>query len=676
MTAKDKLIEVAVAPLEGKDAELSVQVRSYLETELQLDETRKTGPIISRLRRRSGHGWTRWAIVLIWLMSLVGALWVLGKSVRPLRELGAISNIGTAIGPALEPRPEGREDLTPSESLLLFGGPEQLWRSEPDNPAYFVEFAASKFQRSRALPDDFLETAGKIDPDNGWYELLAAAALSRDAVEKKRAGMRRAGTTYEIKDRAAHRQALALVHEAAGKPRIEDHALELLQTRVSLLPEVVDYADYIRNLAFTAGQDVPSAGLIHIFRLGLAAEAERVGVENDLEGYRRLQADVANLVNRLVQKDGGLIDMLIVRAAIKSLADEMGKSATALGLPEEALRYGELMDRLDAKVIRSPERAAQLGELEELVTSKGGIMASLSMPMVARQSREVVGFSEADLRPVRRAEYAVVGQAMAGAGWLMLIMAVAGVAVFVAYGSRLSRWIAARMIRGLGIADWGWIVAIGSLLPLGWYLAIGQASPLAAHHWSFGRTHFVQFAGQMTGVCLMILVAPVVVARWRVTRSLGFLIRSGKLRWFGWMMVGLAALLIPASSLALTPTRPRLLLIIVLAGLPQLWLLWVVIAGLFGRAGRSVSRRLVARATLPAYTLSGVLLVAAMFAFRQQERSWMARAQFAAPSTDAPGLEPYEFRVARQLRRELQEVAGRLPGGEFVHSAPDAASER
>ena len=87
---------------------------------------------------------------------------------------------------------------------------EALWRSEPDNPAYFADYAGAFVGENEKLPPDFLKTARRIDPDNAWFTYLAAGVESKDSVKgKSRKSKRVKGRmvyespkSWEIRDQA------------------------------------------------------------------------------------------------------------------------------------------------------------------------------------------------------------------------------------------------------------------------------------------------------------------------------------------------------------------------------------------------------------------------------------------------------------------------------------------
>ncbi|RYD31250.1 MAG: hypothetical protein EOP85_22950, partial [Verrucomicrobiaceae bacterium] len=85
--------------------------------------------------------------------------------------------------------------LTPSQRLLVFGDRSKtsitektkaLWDSDPKNASFYAEYAEAHLQEKGKLPEGFLETAKRLDPDNAWFTHVAAAVRAKDAVKPRK----------------------------------------------------------------------------------------------------------------------------------------------------------------------------------------------------------------------------------------------------------------------------------------------------------------------------------------------------------------------------------------------------------------------------------------------------------------------------------------------------------
>ncbi len=198
-------------------------------------------------------------------------------------------------------------NLTPAQKLLVFGDlskpdfvgrKEGLWRSEPENPAYYIEYAVAFASETKHLPPDFLETARRIDPENAWFTYFAAAVEAQDCVVKKsRKGTRVGGKmkyseplSWEIKDQARLDRSLTILREARHQTKYETYQGNLLQQRMALLP----HGDFVESMSSFAclGEISRSPGM-HLRHLvnAMAAKAWTAGEEKDATALREIVTD-------------------------------------------------------------------------------------------------------------------------------------------------------------------------------------------------------------------------------------------------------------------------------------------------------------------------------------------------------------------------------------------------
>ena len=65
---------------------------------------------------------------------------------------------------------------------------------------------------------------------------------------------------------------------------------------------------------------------------------------------------------------------------------------------------------------------------------------------------------------------------------------------------------------------------------------------------------------------------------------------------------------------------------------------------------------MVARVVLPMYLLGGIAMAFLSSLLLHSSQSWFEKDQFSKLTADAPAAMPYEYRVAKQLRKEIGEM--------------------
>ncbi len=194
---KGRPLETAVRPFAG-DPEIQLAASQLLGEQVRPDgrgaeeAIARWNEVDARTRR------PRWKIGLFSLWVIISAVvWTDGVRAVVNRQRFFGSEITDIFYSGRGSSPEKvTRNLTDRQQLLLYGDspegrkPEQakaLWDSDPTNPAYFAEYV-NVFLSTNAdtLPPDFLETAGRIDPENAWFTYVAAGVKAKDAVKKKK----------------------------------------------------------------------------------------------------------------------------------------------------------------------------------------------------------------------------------------------------------------------------------------------------------------------------------------------------------------------------------------------------------------------------------------------------------------------------------------------------------
>ena len=254
---RPNLIEAATRPL-ADNAELKHAAADFLENRITKDGDLADAMVARWEQVDARKGKSIWRIGM-WVAVAVVSAAVAVKDFDEIRRIAkrgkylALGSIYAPPSPDCEQRIANK--LSESDKRLLFGDltqtsgsarKEALWRSEPENPAYFAEYSSAFISANNdKLPPDFLETARRIDPTNAWFTYTAAAQEAREAVKGKRPkGKKVAGKmvyespwTWEILDQARLDRAVELVREARSQPKYTDYSAAMLRKRLPLLPQ-------------------------------------------------------------------------------------------------------------------------------------------------------------------------------------------------------------------------------------------------------------------------------------------------------------------------------------------------------------------------------------------------------------------------------------------------------
>lgn len=659
MNPRDRFLDAATEPL-ADNAELQLAARHQLDASISPEaESTELEAGAERLGRGGSDRW-RWIwAVVVGLLSLPMLL----GPVRKLAEIWAmtqswISPIGSM---SVEPKHSFRETLSDKERLLLFGETSSsfseadqwrpLWESEPENPVFFFEYVIAYERDHDALPPDFLETADRLDPGNGWA-LLKLALEDADAVVERdnmgwRARERGDPVTWTVKDEAELAKRIALLKEAASAGKIESYQGELRRKRMDVLPEAQDFTSHLQTMAYAAGMSLDMA-LQKLANL-IGAEARRCEREKDRQGFVELAEAWEVLVRTSAEDSNSLVEALIAGVTIRSTLPAMADAAATVEV--DAALWAERDKSFTERQELLKERSSD--DIDELFSRHGSIMSSLSLPMIARQAVDYPVVTRDDLRPMTRVDQAFIARAMAVGGWVILGL-FCGVSWLTAkLQNPLLKRMGTSLSRLLGPSDLLWIALGGVIGPLLVYLGLRYGTPLSRLDWGPSRTRYAVPAAHFVGLLLMLAVWPVAIARWRASK-IGLLWKSPG--WWTWSAVATPLAGMFCFSFAVPPSGHS----IFLGGLGMVcgaWsLVWLLAQGwmaVFSRIECRLPRRALPFTTRSAWLAGMLAMVALVFHFHAEERRWFARDELMQIT---PGFTAYENAVTEQVKRELLEL--------------------
>lgn len=671
--ATDRFIELATQPLAG-NAELHLAAAGELRR--QLAENTAPPEAIAQaadsLARADRHPRRHWWRMALFLTTLLVSLPVLVHTHLQLRKLAGVRNF-ISPGSSSPSILDQTKALTPQQKLILHGDtnakdePDRwkaLWKSDPENPAYLLEYATAHHREHKSLSPEILAAAARLDPENAWYPVIQAAGMAKRAVNKRTPNYyeRKRGEkpTYTVTDEEAFAKSLELLHQATTKPRLSSAQTELLKERIKLLPPRKDFASQMPRLVYLSALNYGTLDLRYLAD-AFSIQAGRFAEANDKAGFQQLVDDWKWLASSTAKDGGLLIDVLVAKAVFTIPLGPFQEAAQSLGLEEEAGKFGALKLHEDTRRERHREQRND-SEQTFLIETKSSVMAGLTLPSISHQLNSPPPITDSDLRPSRYADHALFGRLHALASWLVF-----GIFAGITGGIGLSRCgavnrsLSARLQPLFRRGDWAWVIVGGIIAPLLWGAIIYYATPLSAREWGMKISGFLLPGLQLTAITILMLVASTVIASRRLQKCAGFLWQKPR-----FPMLGNAAVIVTALAIPMIGTLMWLrgglgfLLFKIGAVLSigaLLWLLVGITCQLLDKPKpASLRRATLGRILMPVWISGMVLMIATAPLHFAEERYWIQQDRLLEITPDAPASSRYEWDVTQQLRKELLEM--------------------
>jgi hypothetical protein len=579
---------------------------------------------------------------------------------------------------------------------------ESLWRERfADDPDIYYHFVRRRLRETSKLPEDFLETAGRLDPDNAYAPILAAAKLSRKAVKRSPAPpgdaskplMQQSLRTCTVKDEKVFRRAMELFAEGAGKTRFDDGRTGFFVRCTENWPPPGDDAVFlIRQLRYGwcflhlsySGDIVAYTGLNDLV-IARSAELKAAG---DKEGLAKFARQWSEVVAKVASSKPFMVNSVIWRYFIANTGRHLLADCRDLGLGEEVAGL-EPMVVAACEMMDEARKAPDHPKTEVLLRT--GILGFEEIPMCLGVTGNQMPVDSADLTADRISSYTWF-ESIAAHGGVIVFMFGAGFCLLGWFrGGGLGRTLGKRLADSLTPRDWAWILGVGILAPLVWH---GLVTRIPAFHareiffhipvekeYLFSTKPLIvnvleehsplNIIGilQCLSTLLFIATATVRTANWRVAKA-GRVFGFGRKRiasWFAWTAPIAAALALPACGIPAmvfaaggAPEPRQLLAAAVLIGYAVLWLLVVGGRAVFGLPRRGLERATTARVLVAAFLVAAIAVgVAGRLAAVEHRRS-VAINPFGVPSPRYDGSTKYDHRVVQWIRERLLGASGAL----------------
>ena len=696
MAASEDFLDLATGPL-ADNPELQLHARYFLQQHLVPDTPDEVWEsAATTLERRDSKWFSQYWRRVLWVAVCMIALTCIGFAIPELLKAKSLLNDDREVGFYLNgmgPTPNElpslkalRKGLSPDQKLILLGNPDAGKYSDqlkplcdrfPDSPTYYADYAAAYMHDHGAtLPPDFIKTAARIDPDNGWFPALAAASTSRNVAKAKRRSITGKSAhdprEWDVMDLARLDDSIKLFHEATRLPCFESYRNDRIKEQLALLAPAQDVPDYFRNRMFACSRP-DYAGWLYYLPDAIAAKAWLLANEGNREQFQSLLADWKLHVLHFAHSASTGEDYSYTQMLVTRTAPTLRESAERLGLDTDVAVLTETMHQFDIPhgLRIEPSDSTQATAQDEMIEDHGG--GILDTPgNIANPS---------ELTPGR-----MIDQTVGMRVFAFLIAALAGLmsGVCALYRFRNDiriRRLSLRLTALLTVADWLWMAA-SVTLPLLYHQAIYQLTPLGGRDWSYQHESGAAHLGEAILWASLTLMAPIITARWRLRKRLPGLKLMLPKSAAGTVMLALLASAIPLAGLlfVLPPGSkyfpnlkrfvpdemvftPRADWIVLAGCFLLIALMWWILHGitaLLGSQSLALGRQLVARLLVPTYLFSLIPLFLLLPIYQAQEHDWIQRVDQKGLMFEAAGFNRYGSESIRQPKAELLEMLAPL----------------
>lgn len=666
------LIEAVTKPL-ANNAEQRLAANALLGESFVADDS-TVEETLARLEQADGKRFPRLWRVCLHVCAAVAFLLLAIPAVK-LRQAWLASGLsGSMGGEALSLLPE---NLTPSQRLLV-GDPalptlrqkELLHLSDPNRADFYTEYAGVYASDFKKLPDGYLETTARIDPDNAFHLYNAAARDGGDSFERVKPAKPRPEryfggkrirelpdeAVWTIKDEAKFNEALELIAKAATLPRYDTYETSLMEARLPLFPQD-RIIPRIRAIAFAAGQTTQVISLRKVVDL-IAAKAYFLSLAGDKEGFLELHADSEELLAQLAHSpESSLVGELVFAVCASGTANAFHFGAERLGLPELA---GEMQRRRQAFIDDANMREQREDTMSDHIETQASSLAALTAPMIGRQVADPPPIDPETFTPGRLSEYDLFSSVLLALGVVKLALAALAVFILRALLPLPVKVISKRFDLLLRPVDWAW-VAGAVIVPIAFTLLITRYTPLGGRNFSIHHNEMLFPAAHHLLVILLLLTIPPLVIRWRLGKCLDAFGMAGAFRPFLLIppVIGFIALLFAHPVIQRFSHWQDELIMVPLAMIAGAWGISILIGFLsihFGKREPRIARAAALSALPAALSFSIILLAALVPIYRESAERWIARDELTRAVVG--GLSPFEAEVTRRKRSETNAILG------------------
>jgi hypothetical protein len=586
------------------------------------------------------------------------------------------------------------ESMPPEDRLRCTGDYSKKDRMErwkavhdryPQDPAHYYAYALTYRSTNSSWPEDLVKRGEELDPDNGWFRLLAGVEMAKSSLgvrpapritKEQRLAARAEGRTVlrpapnenkrvEILDPALLGRAYNMIDQALQMPRLDDYSRTLNRIRFEASPEPTSFAlhSFAHVLAFTQPEDHSSAWLpLRDLAKALSLSAESAGRKRDAAALGLIQHRVQLIGSRLTTEGSSLVSQLVIRVLMRIPIEALAEAWAAMDDPSEAGRLIAIAGTIHHK---SPPSGSK--PPDALSEHRGSSFVAQMEGFSRHESSAPV--TEPRLRGGRLAEYAMYERFMAHAVAFAFCMVLASLLIRSAFEKKRLGLLPERFAGLLTFSDRIRILLLGVVLPFTLYLVSTRARWIDPREFALSETRFFLWLAQSLGLVLAVILITLDTAGRCLNRRSPML----ALRWrpldYTWTFGWTALLFIPVASV-MARFDPRGELrefmfwssVAFMVGTPFLYLCSLAVFTLAGSPSRKLHRAILLRTLAMPLALASLLVAVSIPRLRAEERFWVARIDFEALHPDYNIFSPkpeieYAAGMAGEVRRAAAEMA-------------------
>lgn len=660
-----RLIEAAVRPL-ASDAEVMQSGKGFVATLTTIP----AGGAEAALKRWDAvdakAGKTVWRLLFYLLVTVVLVL-SLTSDVSEFTRYHRILRSGSYEYGGYAAQDHFNRTYSAAEKRLLLIGEvnkpiseraKALWDSDPNNAAYFANYAVSYLSETNKLPAGFMETARRLDPENSFFLYLGATNEVR-RIDKSPSPWRGENVHWGPYDHV-----LAILNDASKLHRFDNYLVQLRRERIPLLPQSTIF-EYMDSANFLARSYSPRIDFAHL-KNAMPFSSSWIPSSGSNAGFSRLNRDTDALFRAMTHSQWDPNEYsTFTRYGLNEVLEYLSVGARRLGLNAEAAELGSKIDQLKQWEI---DRRASLYEIDGRPwRAKIGILKSGVIQI--NQAVHPPALTDNDVKPGRMFDHGMIAQISSYAVAAILGLMSIVVALFRFRSPPLVRRLSARMEVLLQPVDWLWLLAAG-LPPLPYLMLVAHLTNLGGYGSRFTETPIdlpynwqanlpmAQFAGML----LMMLILPILLARWRLgIRAAAFGFANTRL-WLGSLAMLSATAFIPVVGRAvMDESKAGLVAAWALLEFPVAWLCGVACRAMISGTAWLLHHTTASRVLVPVYIAGLLFLLLAMPFFKWSRQYWFERDSLSRLDPAYPAFSKFEYELSLSTRKELCEALGYAP---------------
>ncbi|MHB9140210.1 MAG: hypothetical protein ACYC4Q_12470, partial [Victivallaceae bacterium] len=419
---------------------------------------------------------------------------------------------------------------TPEQKLILYGDTTKkntadqqkaIWDKFPDNKIYAANYILaykgwSYDGRNRDLILSEINRAVRVDPDNAFYNYLAAGIILKDACNEVAVppANSKANQQYqyriEIKDRALLEKAMREYLAGINKPYCRSYTSELLKQRLQILGEDSSLTGQLERISIAASVLLPH---LNHYRTIARCMPEYAGIlikEGKTQEAAQYLKTWPRLIRDVNSDDGYLITLLVAGAIARIDAEKLPPLYDKLGMADAAKATASEAESLYKPVREWKEKSKRTNYA--VCSNHGSILTNICLPGLGQE------LTSKELAPARYAEYVFfqkITLALINLALIAGMIVAIGAALYWRFRNGSSLLLLAPPL--MTVVK---ILGLGAVLPCIAYFIISQFEPLSGYDLGL-RLNSGRFVAQMALLLALVPVLVLTLTRRYVTARCG-----------------------------------------------------------------------------------------------------------------------------------------------------------